>query len=28
VKEMWVKDQSHLIEVADQKWPEVKLTKE
>jgi YHS domain-containing protein len=27
VKQMWVKDQAHLIEVADQKWPEVKLTK-
>ena len=28
VKQTWVKDQAHLIEVADQKWPEVKLTKE
>jgi hypothetical protein len=28
VKQMWMKDQAHCIEVADQKWPEVKLTKE
>jgi YHS domain-containing protein len=28
VKQMWVKDQMHLIEVADLKWPDVKLTKE
>jgi YHS domain-containing protein len=27
VKQAWVKDQTHLIEVADQKWPEVKVTK-
>ena len=28
VKQMWEKDQAHLIIVADQKWPDVKLTKE
>jgi YHS domain-containing protein len=28
VKQMWEKDQAHLIEVADQKWPAVKLSKE
>ena len=28
VKQMWVKDQAHLIEVADLKWPQVKLTKD
>lgn len=28
VKQMWMKDQAHRIELADQKWPEVKLTKE
>ncbi|MBL7699054.1 MAG: hypothetical protein JNK79_12895 [Chitinophagaceae bacterium] len=28
VKEMWMKDQEHRIKVADEKWPQVKLTKE
>jgi hypothetical protein len=28
VKQMWMKDQAHLIQVADEKWPQVKLTKE
>jgi hypothetical protein len=28
VKQMWMKDQAHRIEIADQKWPEVKLSKE
>jgi YHS domain-containing protein len=28
VKQMWMKDQAHRIELADQKWPEVKLTKD
>lgn len=28
VKQMWMKEQAHRIELADQKWPEVKLMKE
>jgi hypothetical protein len=28
VKQMWMKDQVHRIELADQKWPEVKLSKD
>lgn len=28
VKQLWLKDQAHRIEVADKKWPEVKLTKD
>jgi hypothetical protein len=28
VKAMWSQDQKHLIEVADEKWPTVKLSKE
>ena len=28
VKEMWSQDQQRLIEVADEKWPTVKLSKE
>lgn len=27
VKQMWMKDQAHRIDLADQKWPEVKLSK-
>lgn len=28
VKQMWMKEQAHRIELADQKWPEVKLSKD
>lgn len=28
VKQMWMKDQAHRIDLADQKWPEVKLSKD
>lgn len=27
VKQLWIKDQAHLIEVADQEWPKINLTK-